>query len=144
MQVEKEKNHTERSGDLLQRRIWGDFMRINEFSGSKLSFSHHTERKRSASYRGWSGRYFIFAKANASAVFALRATPCQVWQGGLWSAPSVHEAILRIMKHACRRMKRSLDRLHVFCPKLGKKMGCKFLFFVPRPYQREFQSLFCK
>ena len=26
-------------------------MRINEFSGSKLSFSHHTERKRSASYR---------------------------------------------------------------------------------------------
>ena len=49
---------------------------------------------------------------------------CFIWQGGLWSAPSVHEAILRIMKHACRRMKRSLDRLHVFLPwNQGKKMG---------------------
>jgi hypothetical protein len=48
--------------------FWGDFMRISAFSGSKLSFLIFS------SYG---------AKANASAVFALRATPCQVWQGGL-------------------------------------------------------------
>ena len=49
---------------------------------------------------------------------------CFIWQGGLWSTASPYEAILRIMKHACRRMKRSLDRLHVFLPwNQGKKNG---------------------
>ena len=60
---------------------------------------------------------------------------------------AVHEAILRIMKHAWRRMKRSLFRLHIFClQKKGKKNGgrtrevpvfsfelkicCNFLFYA--------------
>ena len=36
---------------------------------------------------------------------------------------SAYEAALRAMKHTFGVMKRSLFRLHVFCPKFGQKMA---------------------
>ena len=105
--------------DLLQRRIWGDFMRISAFSESKLSFFRFLiiRSESGVLHIGTKWRCFIFAKANASAVFALRATPCQVWKGVC-------------MKHACRRMKRSRDRLYVFfaLKSRQKKWGGSFCF----------------
>ena len=70
---------------------------------------------------------------------------CMKQSFGLWSAPSVHEAILRIMKHACRRMKQSLFRLHVFLPwNQGKKNGVEVTVSAPQTHKRTFKSLLCK
>ena len=98
---------------------------------SHFSFSHHTERKRSASYRNKVEMLHIVERQrnNASSVKAfLWSTP-----DGVWSDTACHEAHLRCMKQ-------SLDRLHVFLPKFWqkKKWGGSFLFstsFLPERVQ---------
>ena len=83
-----------------------------------FSFSHHTERKRSASYRNEVEMLHIVERQrnNASSVKA-----------DLWSTlrlAAKYEAQLTLHEAALRAMKRNLDRLHVFLPwNQGKKMA---------------------
>ncbi|MBR7130521.1 MAG: hypothetical protein IKC82_00835, partial [Lentisphaeria bacterium] len=72
-----------------------------------FSFSHHMSEA-NASYCG-------VKRNNASSEKAVYEALCVMHASGV-SSTQKYEAILRIMKHACRRMKRSLFRLHVFLP----------------------------
>ena len=67
--VKKKKISIWRADDLLQRRIWGDFMRISAFSGSKLSFFSfsHNMSEANASYCGVLAEQCFIAEWNEAA-----------------------------------------------------------------------------
>ena len=58
----------------------------------------------------------------------------------LWSTTSSYEAALRAMKHGWRRVKQSLFRLHIFCPKFGHKTLLKSMNLFAKICQSGFSG----
>ena len=108
------------------------------FSGSGLATSYSWELSFFHFLIIWAKRMLHIVEWNGTMLHSGMKWSCFIWKGVLWSTASPYEAILRIMKHACRRMKRSLFRLHVFfCPKFGqKKWGVSFCFSTSTSQQR--------
>ena len=120
-----------------------------------FSFSHHTERKRSASYRNKVEMLHIVERQrnNVSSEKAFYEALCVLHASGVSSTQKYEAHFVlasfarqasKYMKHACRRMKRILFRLHVFLPGIWAKNGVEDFVPAPCPHCKEFKTLLCR
>ena len=76
----------------------------------------------------WAKRMLHIVEWNGTMLHSGMKWSCFIWKGVLWSTASPYEAILRIMKHACRRMKRSLRCMKRHCVPWSEALT-GFMFF---------------